>query len=202
MPPAMEALSLNHCTTRVFPRTLFFINTNSTNLYNHPERVTIIIPKWQMGKPRHGDAVTHWPPVTQLKGKAKCGWWPSTAHLGRQTLEQIFQQIKTHIYTYFEIHGFILIYMHECMLSRLSCVCLFATLWTVARQAPLSIGLSRQEYWRRLPCPLQGIFLTQGSNQHLLHLLHWQASISATLICYFHSDLYFLPSTNFRFHSF
>ena len=27
---------------------------------------------------------------------------------------------------------------------------LFATLWTVARQAPLSVGLSRQEYWSEL----------------------------------------------------
>ena len=27
------------------------------------------------------------------------------------------------------------------------------TLWTVAHQAPLFVGLSRQEYWRRLPCP-------------------------------------------------
>ena len=28
-----------------------------------------------------------------------------------------------------------------------------ATLWTVAHQAPLSIGFSRQEYCSRLPCP-------------------------------------------------
>ena len=28
-----------------------------------------------------------------------------------------------------------------------------ATPWTVARQAPLSMGFSRQEYWSRLPCP-------------------------------------------------
>ena len=28
-----------------------------------------------------------------------------------------------------------------------------ATLWTVARQAPLSMGFSRQEYWSALPCP-------------------------------------------------
>ena len=27
------------------------------------------------------------------------------------------------------------------------------TLWTVARQAPLSMGFSRQEYWSELPCP-------------------------------------------------
>jgi len=31
-------------------------------------------------------------------------------------------------------------------------VWLFATTWTVARQAPLSMGFSRQEYWSGLPC--------------------------------------------------
>ena len=31
--------------------------------------------------------------------------------------------------------------------KSLSCVRLFATLWTIARQAPLSMGFSRQEYW-------------------------------------------------------
>ena len=49
------------------------------------------------------------------------------------------------------------------MLSRFSCVWLFATLWTVAHQTPLSIGFSRQEYWSGFP------------NLHLLCLLHWQA---------------------------
>ena len=43
--------------------------------------------------------------------------------------------------------------MHVCVLSRLSHVCLFTILWTVARQAPLSKGCSRQEYWSGLPCP-------------------------------------------------
>ena len=33
-----------------------------------------------------------------------------------------------------------------CVLSRFSHVRLFATLWTVAQQAPLSVGFSRQEY--------------------------------------------------------
>ena len=37
--------------------------------------------------------------------------------------------------------------------TRFSRVRLFATLWTVALQAPLSVGLSRQEYWSGLPCP-------------------------------------------------
>ena len=37
------------------------------------------------------------------------------------------------------------------------------------------MDLSRQEYWNGLPFPYLGIFLTQGSNLSLLHLLHWQA---------------------------
>ena len=44
----------------------------------------------------------------------------------------------------------------------------------VACQAPLSMGFSRQEYWSGLLFPFPGIFLTQGSNLHLLCLLHWQ----------------------------
>ena len=35
----------------------------------------------------------------------------------------------------------------------LSCVQLFATPWTVARQAPLFMGFSRQKYWSGLPFP-------------------------------------------------
>ena len=39
------------------------------------------------------------------------------------------------------------------MLSHFSHVQLFVTLLTVACQAPLSVGFSRQEYWSGLPCP-------------------------------------------------
>ena len=39
-----------------------------------------------------------------------------------------------------------------CVLSHFSHVWLFATLWTVAHQTPLSMGFSRQEYWSGLPC--------------------------------------------------
>ena len=44
---------------------------------------------------------------------------------------------------------------------------------TVARQAPLSMAFSRQEYWSELP--LQRIFLTQGLNPPLFRLLYCQA---------------------------
>ena len=42
------------------------------------------------------------------------------------------------------------------MLSRFSRVWLFVTPRTVARQAPLSMGLSKQEYWSGLQCPPAG----------------------------------------------
>ena len=60
-----------------------------------------------------------------------------------------------------------------CVLNGFSCVWLFAIPWMVACQPPLSIGFSRQEYWRGLPC-LQGIFPTQGLNLRLLCLLYWE----------------------------
>ena len=37
--------------------------------------------------------------------------------------------------------------------KSLSCVQLFVTPWTVAYQAPPSVGFSRQEYWSGLPFP-------------------------------------------------
>ena len=61
------------------------------------------------------------------------------------------------------------------MLSHFSHVWLFATLWTVACQASLSMGYSRQEYWSGLPSLRQGTFQTQESNPCLLPLLHRQA---------------------------
>ena len=54
------------------------------------------------------------------------------------------------------------------MSYALACVCvclvasaffLFATLWSVAQQAPLSMGFSRQEYWRGLPFTSPGDLL-------------------------------------------
>ena len=51
---------------------------------------------------------------------------------------------------------------------------LFVILWTVAQQAPLSVGFSRQEDWSGCYTLLQGIFLNQGLNTHLSCLLHWQ----------------------------
>ena len=56
--------------------------------------------------------------------------------LSFSSLYQVFQQV-----------------LRACVRSRFSRVGLFGTPCTVAHQAPPSMGLSRQEYWRGLPCP-------------------------------------------------
>ena len=43
--------------------------------------------------------------------------------------------------------------MFVCMLNHFSCIRLLATQWTIAHQALLSMGLSRQEPWSVLLCP-------------------------------------------------
>ena len=60
------------------------------------------------------------------------------------------------------------------MRRHFSGVQLFATLWTMACQAPLSVRFSRRDHWSGLPCFLQGIFPAQRPNLSLLCLLHWQ----------------------------
>ena len=69
--------------------------------------------------------------------------------------------------------------MCVCALSR---VPLSAAPWTVARQAPLSMEFSRQEHLVGYYFLLQGIFLIQGLNPCLLHLLEWWAD--SLSLCY------------------
>ena len=65
---------------------------------------------------------------------------------------------------YLHMHLFILTvgkFVVHCSKRReisLSCVQLFATLWTVAYQVPLSMGFSRQEFWSGLPFPSPTLF--------------------------------------------
>jgi len=49
-----------------------------------------------------------------------------------------------------------------------------ATPWTVACQAPLAMGFSRQEYWSGLPFPPSGDLPNPGIEPESLCLLHWQ----------------------------
>ena len=77
---------------------------------------------------------------------------PLQTHRFRMSDENAQQSLRStaSVNTFYaHIHG------HQALcawsLSRVS-----ATPWTVAHQAPLSMGLSREEYWSRLSCPLPG----------------------------------------------
>ena len=62
--------------------------------------------------------------------------------------------------------------VHAWMISH---VWLFVIPWTIACQAPLSLGFSRPEYCNGLPFPPPRDLRIQGSNPCILCLLLWQA---------------------------
>ena len=61
------------------------------------------------------------------------------------------------------------------MLSHFSHARLFAVLWTIAHQAPLSMDSPGKNTGVGCHAVLHGIFLTQGSNPRLFCLLPWEA---------------------------
>ena len=77
-----------------------------------------------------------------------------------------------------------------CMFSHFSRVRPFETLWTVARQAPLSMGCPRQEHWRGLPCPPPGDLpnpgiepLSPALQVDSLSLNHWEKPSCHYILC-------------------
>ena len=81
------------------------------------------------------------------------------------------------------------------------CVTL-VTPWTVACQAPLSMGLSRQEYWSGLPFPSTGDFPDPRINLGLLHYrqilyqLSYKGSPALCLLCELFSNDFFKDFTH------
>ena len=77
-----------------------------------------------------------------------------------------------------------------CACFHFSCVRLFVTPWPVSRQAPLSVGFSRQEYWSRLPCPPLGDLPDPGMEP---------ASLTSPALagCFFFLPLVPLENSNF-----
>ena len=53
-------------------------------------------------------------------------------------------------------HTLVHLELRSCACSVISIMSNSVMLWTVAHQAPLSMGFSRQEYWSGLPCPPSG----------------------------------------------
>ena len=71
--------------------------------------------------------------------------------------------IVTDFCGYIILLPFVLSYQLKlCVLSRFSHVQIFATPWTVASQAPPSMGFSRQEYWSGLPFSSPGDLSNPG----------------------------------------
>ena len=74
-----------------------------------------------------------------------------SSHTGLLFLSQTFQSFLGLQQLHFGESEMLL-----CMLNRFRSSWLFVTLWTVAHQAPPSMGFSRQEYWSGLPCTPPG----------------------------------------------
>ena len=105
---------------------------------------------------------------------------------------------------------------HACVQGqRFSHVRLFATPWTVARQAPLSVRFSRQEYWSGLPCPAPGDLPNPGDQtsvsctgrqvlDHQHHLLSQNTLLPTTSHClkFSHGFLCLFLVNSFRIHLF
>ena len=78
------------------------------------------------------------------------------------------------IYTVSWVYPF---FHFKCLLHMCACSVMSSSLqlpWTVSCQAPLSIGSSSKNTGVGCHLLLQGVFLTQGSNPHLLCLWQWQ----------------------------
>ena len=72
------------------------------------------------------------------------------------------------------IHAYLSVHIYACMISRLSCVWLLATLWTVVHQAPAhGILQVRILMWVSMPFSW-GSSWPQDGTQCLLYLLHLQ----------------------------
>ena len=86
-------------------------------------------------------------PTTFLSAHTRDGLGHEQMLDNRRVLLWVAERVVVHNKEYF---------WTELLLNSLSRVRLFATPRTVARQAPLSMGFSRQEYWSGLPFPSPG----------------------------------------------
>ena len=96
-------------------------------------------------------------------------------------------------WSFIHFHHYVVSSSSACVLS---CIRLFVSSWTVALQAPLSLGFSWQEYWSGLPFPPLGNLPNPGigSNPRLWCFLHWQAD--SLLLSHQRSPLYSILKYN------
>ena len=81
---------------------------------------------------------------------------PTLNHLGHQGISAVFHSEGPYVSNLWILTAWSSsMYLTRALLSRVQCS---VTSWTVAHQAPLSIGFSGQEYWNGLPFPTPGVF--------------------------------------------
>ena len=85
--------------------------------------------------------------------------------------------------------------VHVCVYSVTSHIGLFATSWTVAHQAPLSMGFSNQEYWSGLPSLLQGSAWSRDQTHISCLSLYWQ--VDSLPLSYLGSPCVSIANPNF-----
>ena len=104
----------------------------------------------------------------QVLDPVLCGYWRKT--VGECSTMQLSASLTLSL---FKGQGKCISFLVPVLLlSHFSHVLLFVIQRTVACQAPLSMGFSRQ-YWGGLPWPPPGDLPGQGSNPGHLGLLHW-----------------------------
>ena len=115
--------------------------------------------------------------VQELKSQA-----PPSAGLKNQTKQN--NNNKKHILVHLCPHCYLIPsqFSPSSLAGSVAQLCLFATAWTVAHQAPLFMGFSRQRYWRGLPCPPPGALPDPGikpacplSRRIRYHWANWEA---------------------------
>ena len=91
-----------------------------------------------------------------------CSWYVSAAEDGGLGVRMVSCGVphSPHFLSAYYVTGTVLV---VCVLSCFSSVWLFATLWTIASQAPLSMGFPRQEYWSGLPFATPGDLPNPGT---------------------------------------
>ena len=110
--------------------------------------------------------------------------WPSklfplTKGHGKMVSRQLLCFYFIYIYKICIFIMYIYIYTLNCSVMFDSlvyvcmCVWLFVTLWSVARQTPLSMGISRKEYWSGLPFPSPGYVCTYVSGSDSVSWSIW-----------------------------
>ena len=119
------------------------------------------------------------------KGAKSEGWIPAIPVQGRGCALGYWSQTPSRVHSHSSDTSWVTLGKCVCVRAQLlSHAWLFATLWLVACQVPLSMGFSRQEYWSRLPFPIPGNLPDLGYILFInLHFLIYKVIMEKNEMC-------------------